>query len=321
MPTIYKNGLVYGGSAGTANLIQATDVNGGTSNVQAELDKLNTISFNPAINHNNIYRGIMLVDTVDNTGKYTLTQLHNLVTAGDFSDIYIGDIIKVNMAATTYTPSGGSSTTAAAQDVEWIVMGINRYLHRGSTSNGRTKLEQNHLILVPKDCFNTKAHANPTNTTSGGFAGSDLYTNILPAYVTNISNSLGGYIIQYQQRFSDQVNESTASSAYSAKTGAASHSEWMPAYVHLMGVEEVMGTNSWLSSGYSLCGFPTQLPGFRLNPSLIYKKLLPTDSAYQSWWTITDVWNTSFARISESGSSYYQDASAELGVVPKVLFG
>lgn len=39
MPTIYKNGLIYGGAAGTASLIAATNSSNGASNVQAELDK------------------------------------------------------------------------------------------------------------------------------------------------------------------------------------------------------------------------------------------------------------------------------------------
>lgn len=44
MPTIYKNGLIYGGSANVANLVAATDSSSGASNVQTELDKRVEIS-------------------------------------------------------------------------------------------------------------------------------------------------------------------------------------------------------------------------------------------------------------------------------------
>lgn len=39
MSAIYKNGIAYGGAASTADLISATDADGGASNVQAQLNK------------------------------------------------------------------------------------------------------------------------------------------------------------------------------------------------------------------------------------------------------------------------------------------
>ena len=41
--------------------------------------------------HNCIYRGVILLDS------YTIEQLHTMVAAGDFSDIYIGDYIEVTI--------------------------------------------------------------------------------------------------------------------------------------------------------------------------------------------------------------------------------
>lgn len=41
MSAIYKNGIAYGGTASSANLISATDAEGSSTNVQAELDNIN----------------------------------------------------------------------------------------------------------------------------------------------------------------------------------------------------------------------------------------------------------------------------------------
>lgn len=314
MPTIYKNGLVYGGSAGTASLIQATDVNGNTSNVQAELEKINVLDFNPAINHNNIYRGIMLVDTVEDTGRYTLTQLHNLVSAGDFSDIYVGDIIKVNMAAVTYTPAGGSSTTDAAQDVEWIVMGINTYL-----SCGNTELTSPHLVLVPKEMFAQKQHMNSTNTSQNGYMGSDMWLNILPAYQTAVSNCLGGYLLTYSSFLTDTIDTSISSSSYLGWTGSASHCTWVEnTTLDLLKGVEVSGYAS-SSSIFDTQVPHSQLPGFRLNPSLIVKHNDAGDRS--SWWLADVVQSTSFLFVHSTGRISGNSASSACGIVPKVLFG
>lgn len=183
MSMIVKSGFRYANSIPDAFLIPAVDSDGRSSSVQTELNKLygaiEIKNFNVAANHNGIYRGVILVDTVDGNGRYTLSELYAMVSQGDFSDIYIGDIIKVNQAAVTYTPAGGSSTTDPAQTVEWIVMGIDTYLNTGGTGE---ELVNHHLVLCPKSIFSTLAHINQTSTTEGGFLSSDLYTNILSLY-------------------------------------------------------------------------------------------------------------------------------------------
>ena len=315
MPTIYKNGLVYGGSAGTANLIQATDVNGGTSNVQAELDKLNTLDFNPAINHNNIYRGITLVDTVENTGKYTLEQLHTLVTAGDFSDIYIGDIIKVNRAAVTYTLPNNTSTTDPAQIVEWVVMGINTYLHYGD--GDANKINDFHLVLVPKNAFTQKAVMNTTNTTTGGYLNSVLWETILPSYENAISNCLNNHLLSYRCQSSNNMNSTAASPGYSGWVGATSGRSWHDVLIDLLTEQQITGCGV-TSNLYDLSFGFSQLPGFKLNTQLFFKGT-GRDGA-SSWFTKTIVSTTGWLAIDGYGFSASRDASTKAGLVVKVLF-
>lgn len=315
MPTIYKNGLIYGGAAGSASLIQATDVNGNASNVQAELDKFNVIDSNPSISHNNIYRGIMLVDTVENTGKYTLTQLHNLVSAGDFSDIYVGDIIKVNRAAVTYTPTGGSSTTDPAQVVEWIVMGINTQLGIGTPPIG------NHIVLVPRDCFITTAHMNSTNITTGGYEGSDMHTTILPAYQNAVSASLGDYVLPYETLLTNRISQENISGGHTGYKGIANSYDWHTGIMVLLNEVEITGIKAWSSSGFDVAERNCQLPGFRLNHYLITKGYGFGDTTRQDIWWTSSVFSKDCFIYAGTGDCGFQLASNNYGIVPKVLFG
>ena len=316
MPTIYKNGLVYGGSAGTANLIQATDVNGNTSNVQAELDKIAPLNYS-ALNHNNIYRGIMLVDEVNNTGKYTLEELYQMVDTEDASDIYIGDIIRVNRAAVTYTPAGGSSTTDPAQVIDWVVMGIDWQRFMGSY--GTARIENFHLVLVPKDGFKTLAHMNSTNITTGGFISSDMFTNILPAYQTAILNSLNGHLVYYEDYFSSAVDANVTSTASGSYAGATSANTTATVVAPLLNEIEIYGFQIASSDIRDKGRANAQLPGFRLNPRLMVKDI--KDGTTSRWWASGVVRDTRFLAIGESGDPQARSASSTAMIVPKVIFG
>lgn len=306
MPTIYKNGLVYGGSAGTANLIQATDVNGGTSNVQAELDKITSLNYS-ALNHNNIYRGIMLVDEVNNTGKYTLEELYQMVDAEDASDIYIGDIIRVNRAAVTYTPAGGSSTTDPAQVIDWIVMGID--CQRFFGTYGTARIENFHLVLVPKDGFKTQAHMNSTNTTTGGFVSSDMFTNILPAYQTAILECLNGHLVYYDEYLSKSVDVN----------GKVDSNQRHVVVTPLLNQIEIYGYQLASSSIKDKGQANSQLPGFRLNPRLMIKDI--KDSTTSSWWISGVFSSNNFLGVSVTGGWLARNPSSTSMIVPKVIFG
>lgn len=224
MSMIVKSGFRYANSIPDAFLIPAVDSDGRSSSVQTELNKLYGAiaikDFNVAANHNGIYRGVTLVDTVDGAGRYTLSELYAMVSQGDFSDIYIGDIIKVSQAAVTYTPAGGSAITDPEKAVEWIVMGIDTYFR-----SYNPELTSHHLVLVPRKSFGvvSNVHMNSTNTTAGGYANSDMHTNILPAYITPVKNSLDGHTLTYTTGLSDAINENVISKATTAASGAASH--------------------------------------------------------------------------------------------------
>ena len=259
--------------------------------------------------HNAIYRGEELLSSSHfGTGSTGLAALKTAVSNGDFSDIYVGDTITVTMAAV-------SGYESASQTVVWVVMGINIYYN-----NGDTALTSNHLVLVPKDAFKTAQRMNSSNTTANGYAGSEMFATILPAYKTAINNCLGGNIITYRNWLSTAMDTTKTSRAYSGYTGAASNAAWTNVTISLCSESEVYGHAALSSSRYDIGIDCMQLPGFSLNPTLKIKGLGNGGSRY-SWWLSAVVDSANFAYVRGYGDATNGGASHACGVVPKVLFG
>lgn len=90
----------------------------GLANIVKNEKNIVTDAYQQVASHNAIYRGKVLVDTTGGTAPYTLSQLQALVNAGNFSDIYVGDEIRVNIDSKL---------------VRFIVMAIDWYIHVDDT--------------------------------------------------------------------------------------------------------------------------------------------------------------------------------------------
>lgn len=320
MSMIVKSGFRYANSIPDAFLIPAVDSDGRSSSVQTELNKLygaiEIKNFNVGANHNGIYRGATLVDTVDGNGRYTLSELYAMVSQGDFSDIYIGDIIKVNQAAVTYTPAGGSKTTDPAQVVEWIVMGIDTYFNLGPSSDPTLA---HHIVLGPRKSFSTNApHMNSTNTTVGAYNRCDMFTNILPAYKDSIKASLGGHVLTYKDVVSTSMEEELTSSISPYYKGVSVNWDWVDATINLFSEQDVSG--NLMTGLYERKINSSQLPGFRLNSSL--KNKTGSNSTAGGWWLNNVATKDRFLVCSNTGNiNIVPASSSEYGLAPKILFG
>lgn len=229
--------------------------------------------------HNNIFRGHDLLNYFTNLDK-----LQNAVSSGDFSKIYIGDYVKK-----TITYSGKQYTT------KYRVAGINTFKNYGDTA-----LTRNHLVLIPDRLFD--AQMNTSNTTSGGYVGSRMYTTVLPALLNALAGSSStpfyGKIISYRELFANAENNWA----------------WYDNSLCLLSEMEAYGSRIFASYGHSI-GFYAQMPLFKLNPDYISK------------FNHTNIWlrsvNSSadfcFADGYGDASVYY--ASNSYGVRPRFLFG
>lgn len=229
--------------------------------------------------HNNIFRGYNLLNYFAD-----LNELQTAVSNGDFSKIYIGDYVEK-----TITYSGTQYTT------KYRVAGINTFKNYGDTT-----LTRNHIVLIPDLLFD--AQMNTSNTTSGGYVGSRMYTTVLPALLTALAGSSSspfyGKIISHRELLA------TSDNAW----------YWYDNSLCLLSELEAYGARSFGVSGYQN-GFYAQMPLFKLNPDYISKF-----NRHTVW--LRSVFSSAFfCSAYDYGGAGGSGASASNGVRPRFLFG
>ena len=270
----------------------------GLANIVKNEKNIVTDAYQQVASHNAIYRGKVLVDTTGGTAPYTLSQLQALVNAGNFSDIYVGDEIRVNIDSKL---------------ARFIVMAIDWYINVGDTP-----LTSHHLVLVPKDILGT-AQMNGTDTTEGAYIGSEMFKTHLPEFATKISTALDSHILTWRSLMSSDINTSAISSGYSGWQGCTSSSTWTDTNCRLLSEVDVYGSSIW-GNAFDVGESNRQLPGFAMNPELLVK-LNPEDNSHSGWWLCAVLGSPHFAYVADHGDARRNGASHALGVVPKVLFG
>lgn len=219
--------------------------------------------------HNSIYRGKFLGTTI------TAAQ-YLAISSGTFDDLFVGD----------YWTIGG---------INWRIAGFNYFYNVGDTA-----LTVNHAVIVP-DTQLYAAAMNPTNTTDGGYTGSQMRTTNLASAISTIESIFAGHVITHRQLL---VNAAT--------TGKANGWAWFDAKVELMNEVMVYGSSAWgvsdIGNGYNVASSNGQLPLFALRHDIIHNR--------QNWWLRDVVSAAYFAYVSGHGvaSSYY--ASHSSGVRP-----
>lgn len=269
----------------------------GLANIVKNEKNIVTDAYQQVASHNAIYRGKVLVDTTGGTAPYTLSQLQALVDAGNFSDIYVGDEIRVNIDSKL---------------VRFIVMAIDWYIH-----DDDTQFTNHHLVLVPKDTLGA-TQMNGTDTTDYAYIGSEMFKTHLPEFATKISTALDSHILTWRSLMSCDTN-TTATAAGFGWSGCASNWAWTDTNCRLLSEVDVYGSSIW-GNAWDVGESNRQLPGFAMNPELLVK-LNPEDNSRLSWWLCTVASSTHFAVVSAYGDASTGHASLVRGVVPKVLFG
>ena len=156
--------------------------------------------------HNSVFRG------KDVTSYYTDGSLYTRISDGSFDDLYVGDYIVQN-------------------DTIWRIAGFDIYYGKGdNTSPG--PLLTHHAVIVPDNSLTT-AQVNSTNTTTGGYVGSKMYTTVLPSVLsTYITPVFGSHVLEYRSRL-------TNSSTYAFYTRK----------LDLMNENQLVGSPVWATSG------------------------------------------------------------------------
>lgn len=258
---------------------------------------------NNAAAHNGIFRGKDLT-------SLGIEEICSRISSGLFTDLYIGDYFDITIS-TSFTTSEVVRCVLAGFDTYW--------------NNGDTPFRSHHAVIVPKNCFTATAAMNPTNTTDGGFVGSNMWTTILPVYKDALQSALGNHILEHKTLLTNTIGADLNSNAGAGFKGASSNWAWTSTYLSLLSEIQVYGSNVFSSSFYDTGCDNLQLPLFALDPTAKVCKLGGTDDASASnryWYWLRNVASASgFAGVGDIGNSDYSSASSSSGVRPLFCIG
>ena len=214
-----------------------------------------------AIHQNGIARG------ADLTAYWQSGHMSTNIRAGKFVGMHIGDYITktVNLPAITYTDKSGVAQSQAAQtftDVKWLAGAFDPHLNCGET-----KTTTHHVLIIPASTLQRNVIMNPTNTTEGGYLGSDMWRVHMPNWTTAIKNAFGSdHVLMHQELLTNTVNATATSGAGMGTTGTASATAWVNVEANIPNEQMVYGGRVFGSAAD--CGdFPCQLPLYALKCS------------------------------------------------------
>lgn len=211
--------------------------------------------------HNGIYRG------KDLTSYFDSGDMSTAIANGTFEDIFIGDYITktVTTAATSYTDKAGNSQTQAEatySNVKWLVAALDPHLHCGDTET-----TAHHVLLIPSTTLQKNVAMNPTNDTTGGYLGSDMWTVHMPIWATAIKAAFGSnHVLSHRELLTNAINATAASAAGANFVGTTSGWAWTDVEVNIPNESMVYG-QLWGSSGHDGGDFPRMLPLYALKCS------------------------------------------------------
>lgn len=190
---------------------------------------------------------------------------------------------------------------------KWAIAGFDVHL-----SVGDTALNTHHIALFPKNNL-LSARMNETNTTAGGYAGSEMHTVTIPAVVENLQTVLGAHLLKHRRLLSNSVATSAASGAGAGWTGSSNAWAWADVYACLLTEPQLYGTRSFSSGAYDVGEGAYQLPLFRFISHVKYSR---------EWFWLRAVASTTvFCGAPYGGTASSYVASNSFGVRPLILIG
>lgn len=254
--------------------------------------------------HNLFYRGKNIQDKFDDESLFAS------IADGTFRDLFPGDHFDIEI----------STSFMENEKVRCMLGGFDPYWMRGETP-----LNRHHAAVVPMNAFTTTARMNATNSTEGGYLGSDMNTKVLPVYEAALEVVFKNKMIEKNDYLTSAITSTTPSMTGAGINGAATNNAWVMKKLRLMTEPEVYGFVYTSSSSRDIGISMTQFPIFRLNPSLIMCKTGGTEYADESnrisWWLSAVSGSAYFAVVSNGGTGGGQNASNLRGVRPVWLIG
>lgn len=235
--------------------------------------------------HNSIYRG-------KNLGNTITEEQYAQISAGTFDDLFIGDYwaIETTVGGTVYT----FNYTIAAFDYWYMV---------DDDSTPPVSAYKHHIALYVEQGILT-ASMNGTNTTAGGYLGSEMYTANLNNMRNSISDLFGNHVYPVPRYFTNSVNSSGQANGYACTMST----------LDLMSETMVYGHSVWGTSGFEIGADKTILPIFALNP---FKAFSSNNSGSKTYYWLSSVASsTHFSLCNGTGVASYAAASVSAYLKP-----
>lgn len=204
---------------------------------------------------------------------------------GTFDGLFLGDYWTIN-------------------GVDYIIAAFDYWLNTGHTT-----CTKHHVVVIPRSQLYAY-HMNASNTTEGGYVGSDLYKNGLTQAKQMVAAAFGSaHILNHRQYLVNAVTN-----------GAPTGTDWYDSTVELMNENMVYGGRQFspmpngatdpLNTCRNCTIDKSQLPLFHLAPWLICNR---------QWYWLRDVVSAAgFACVSSAGGADCYGASHAGGVRPVV---
>lgn len=168
------------------------------------------------------------------------------VENGTFKDIFPGMYI-----TKTYTAAGIESNITE----DFVVGDLDYFMNSGDT-----KLTTHHALMLMKNGSTVKRGMNSSDTESGGYLGSEMWTTTIPEYVTAMGNAFGSsHIVSHRE---DLVN------AISTANHTAENTRWIDVKFNLMNNNMAYGSQITGSSLYDVGNRTQQIAAMRHNSHL-----------------------------------------------------
>ena len=262
------------GTTSIADITQYAQVgdNYGAADINLLNSIVNTLNAPGAGAHNAIYRGKDL-------GTAVTDEQYAAIQSGSFDDLYIGDYWVIN-------------------DVNWRIAAFDYYLTTGDTA-----CNTHHVTIVPDTNLDTQ-QMNSSNTTTGGYLGSAMYTANMATAKSKVIAAFGSDHILTHRLYLDNT----------VVNGYPSARAWVDSQIEFMSEQNVYGGK--LYHGV-VCGTnapnitdidKSQFPLFAHDPHMISNK--------QTYWLRNVGSASAFARMNSSGIATYAGASDSEGVRP-----
>ena len=250
---------------------------------------------------------------LEGTGGYSL-----------FEDLFVGDYFKMSRPISAPNPVADYQLTGS-QYVTIASLG-------GLAGNGdNTSASDKWAVMVPGMGFGGTQHfgrsrMNPTNTTEGGYKGSEMNTTVIGEVATAGSTAAGATINQQlfaefgshlkttREFITNSIN-AAGTNRLGSTTGCSNSWEWLSMQAVLMSEVEVYGSCVFSSSGYDTGTANHQFELFTFSKNAINSR--------SAWHFLKDIASaTNFCYCGGSGNADSCNASdARSSVRPRFVIG